>query len=482
MTLSLADALQAGQRWIVWHSDDERACKEELDALSTKLRRKLRLWSIEGTEHPYIEFEQTLDRVLHAPLANDDERELWVWFDYHPPTANTPRLIRKLRSLAQQDHGVSVVFVQYYPASEPRPPERIHIERPEPSVSALLDYIGRKCVDPDLNLGASACDRLFEFRSELARHCAGLEFWQVDQALRWVAAYPTLSAGLSALERFKASALNADHLLERCDSVPSDALGGLEGYKAWLRRQRHAMTPLAADKGIPRPRGALLVGVPGCGKSLAARVTASALGMPLYRLDLGRLFTGVLGGSEARMRQTLSLCERLAPAVVWIDEVEKGLASGSAVSDGGTSQRNLATLMTWLQEHQSEIFLVATANRIEALPPEFTRKGRLDETFFVDLPDAQEREAILRVYGVDAWPCDPSPANTIAQTQGYSGSELRAAVSQARLNALIEGRPPSWEDLSAALSQSPPLATTREQDIGALRAWGKLHARSAKGQ
>jgi SpoVK/Ycf46/Vps4 family AAA+-type ATPase len=235
----------------------------------------------------------------------------------------------------------------------------------------------------------------------------------------------------------------------------------------------------------------LLLGVQGCGKSLAARVSAEILGLPLVRLEPGRLFGGTVGQSEANLRATLALVERLAPVVLWLDEIDKGLAgTDGSQSDAGTTARVVGGLLTWLQERQEPVFVAATANRVDTLPPELLRRGRLDEIFFVDLPDPDQREEILRVHlehvprrrlghvppCADPW---PAFADVIRTAEGYSGAEIEAALVEARLDAFADGRPLAAADLRRAVEASVPLSRTRAESIAALRAWATERARRA---
>jgi SpoVK/Ycf46/Vps4 family AAA+-type ATPase len=264
-------------------------------------------------------------------------------------------------------------------------------------------------------------------------------------------------------------------------------LGGLPGLKAWLRRRALALHPAARAAAIADPRGVLLVGVQGCGKSLAARVCADILGLGLVRLDPGRLFGGTVGESEANLRRLTAAAERLAPVVLWIDELDKGLVgSEGAASDAGTAAR----VLTWLQERARPVFVVATANRVDALPPELLRRGRLDETFFVDLPGPDERAAIAEIHLVTAPQrrlgrapplADPLPdlLATARAADGLSGAEIEGAVTEARLDAFAEGRPLAAADLARGLDATIPLSRSRAPEIAGLRAWAERLARRA---
>lgn len=476
---SIEQALDAGLNWVVWRSDDELASLSELETLATRKALRLKTWSLERDTKAYDLFDQGLDLALER--GPNSPKEIWVWLDYAPPRSLAPTLERKLRRLAQTQRNIQCVFIQYYPPSSPCPPERHELMRQSPSRAQLTEQIAARAIDRDFGLPPDQGDRIYELRTRIAQHCIGLSSWQLDLALRMGAPIQDADACMAAILQYKAQALNQAKLVQACDSKPTKALGGLSAYKAWLEMQKHALTPQAREAGIPSPKGALLVGVPGCGKSLAARVTAHLLELPLYRLDVGSLFTGILGGSEARMRDTLALCERLAPCVLWIDEIEKGFGQSAGHTDGGAAKRSLATLITWLQEKESPVFLIATANRIHALPPELTRKGRLDETFFVDLPDADDRQAVLQVYGVASWtPAPETMAKVLDASEGFSGSELQACVAQARLQAHIAARPVQWSDLLEVIHNEVPLSKARAAEIQALQSWGQINAKPAQ--
>jgi SpoVK/Ycf46/Vps4 family AAA+-type ATPase len=260
-------------------------------------------------------------------------------------------------------------------------------------------------------------------------------------------------------------------------------VGGLERLKEWLRRRGKALAPGAADFGLPHAKGVLLLGAPGCGKSLTAKVVAHAWRMPLLHLDLGRVFSGLLGSSEENIRKALRAAEGVAPAVLWIDEIEKGLAGGASrgEQDGGTAQRVFASLLTWMQEQKHGVFVVATANRIDLLPPELLRRGRFDEIFFVDLPSHAARMDILRIHlrkrGRDPLHFD---LGALAKTcDGFSGAEIEHCVVEALFAAFDEGREIEGADLARAFQETTPLSVTSAEEIARMRAWAKTRARPA---
>jgi len=258
-------------------------------------------------------------------------------------------------------------------------------------------------------------------------------------------------------------------------------VGGLDLLKEWIRKRKKAFSERARKFGLPEPRGVLLLGVPGCGKSLCAKVVAKTWGLPLLRFDVGRVFGRYVGESEENMRRALRTAEVLAPCVLWIDEVEKAFSGVGGTEDAGTAARVFGTFLTWLQEKRAPVFVVATANEIRALPPELLRKGRLDEIFFVDLPSREERREIfaihLRKRGRDPGRFD---LDLLAErSRGFSGAEIEAVVVGALYDAFDEEREVETEDLLRNVEQTVPLSQTMREEIEALRSWARMRARPA---
>ncbi len=260
-----------------------------------------------------------------------------------------------------------------------------------------------------------------------------------------------------------------------------DAVGGLDSLKEWLHRRHRAFGDDARNYGLPTPKGLLLIGVQGCGKSLTAKVIGRHWGLPLLRLDMGRVFDGQRSPEEA-LRSALKTCDALAPCVLWIDEIEKGFASGAG--DDGRSSRVLGSLLTWQQEKTSPVFVVATANEVQSLPPELLRKGRFDEIFFVDLPQLHERRQILRIHlqRRDVHIDDDQLAELAELCEYFSGAELEQVVISAMYAAFAEDRPLSTEDLFFAARDTVPLYRTYEEMIKGLREWAHERARPASRQ
>ncbi|MEM7151206.1 MAG: AAA family ATPase [Myxococcota bacterium] len=490
-SLRIERSLRAGVRGVLLETTEEDRALELLERVAEDLDWPLHTWSVVSgiDETQVLPLSGLLDRLS---AASDDE--LWVLFDA-AAGAQTPSVVRALRQLAQRERGPAIVLVEA-PGSHlgrvRQIPELLPVALPPPGLDELTTHVGW-ALGLVTEHDATAREALSPHAASLARVALGLPRRAVDRLL----AEAVLAHGTDpdALQRYiatnKSAALDRDGMLELAAPVPEQQLGGLPQLKQWLRRRALALQPPARKAGIPAPRGVLLLGVQGCGKSLAARVCAELLGLPLVRLEPGRLFAGTVGESEANLRHTLALVERLAPVVLWIDEIDKGLAgTEGAASDGGTTARVIGGLLTWLQERERPVFVAATANRVDALPPELLRRGRLDEIFFVDLPDAEQREAILRVHLHhvplarlghvppldDPW---DAFASVIRAAEGWSGAEIEAALVEARLDAHAERRALRADDLRRAVEATVPLCRTRSESIAALRSWAADRARPA---
>jgi SpoVK/Ycf46/Vps4 family AAA+-type ATPase len=262
-----------------------------------------------------------------------------------------------------------------------------------------------------------------------------------------------------------------------------NSVGGLKNIKEYLARRRLAYGAAAERYGLPMPKGILLVGPPGTGKSLMAKVAANNLQLGLLHIDIGRLQGSLVGQSEERLRSALSLAEAQAPNVLWLDELEKAFGGvGGPSGDSGVLQRQFGYLLNWMQEHKSPVFLVATANDIRRLPPEFLRKGRFDEIFFVDLPTPAERSeiltVILRKHGQPAKGLVTDAL--IGKLERFTGAEIEAAVTEGMYNAFFDSqRPLAAADIEEAAAHTVPLADQRCDEINELRQWGRVNARPA---
>ena len=285
---------------------------------------------------------------------------------------------------------------------------------------------------------------------------------------------------------FKRQSFGKNGLLEfYTEAVNFSDLGGLDALKAWLDLRKSAFSGDDKAIGIDPPKGILLLGVQGSGKSLAAKCVAGSWNVPLLRLDFGSLYSKYLGDSEHNVRDALKQAEAMAPCVLWIDEIEKGIASdGSGTTDGGVSRRLLATILTWMAERKSKVFLVATANDISQLPPELLRKGRMDEIFFVDLPEQNVRETILRIH-LTKRKLDPaqfSIAKIAVASDGFSGAEIEQALVAAIYVALSEDVPVTTEHVLKEIKLTTPLSVLMGEKIAGLRKWALGRTVSASGK
>ncbi len=481
----LLRAIRAGTRLIVLRTAEEGRAVALLEDVAERGGVCVRTWSLasglDAAGQP-----APLDGVL-ATATGDD---LWVLLE-PSPVLRDPAIARALREAGQRVDGPTWIVVEPPVSAWIPPPEAWCITLPPPSVDVLADSVAElgAALDRHQPGAASALDAHAE---ALARALVGLPLASAERLLAEAVldAGPDGDAAVGFIGRHKAGLVPTDGLLEPAAALAPDALGGHAAYGAWVRQRALALQPEAEAAGIVAPRGALLLGVQGCGKSLAARTTAHTLGLPLFRLDPGRLFGGTVGASEANLRRVLTALDAMAPVVLWIDEIDKGFAGTGARSDAGTSARVLGGLLTWLAERRRPVFVAATANDVAGLPPELLRRGRLDEIFFFDLPDAGAREEILRIHlesgpakrlgaippMADAWPAFAALA---AGADGFSGAEIEAAVTEARLSAFAEGRAVSAGDLRTALGATVPLSVTRAESIQALRKWARGRTRPA---
>ena len=263
--------------------------------------------------------------------------------------------------------------------------------------------------------------------------------------------------------------------------VPPDRganeLGGLDQLKTWVRQRAQLFTPEAIAQGLPKPRGILLMGMSGCGKSLAVKVIATEWKLPLFRMDMAVVFAGVQGSPELVFHRALAAVEAVAPAVLWIDEIEMGVA-GYHEGESGSLTRIFSAFLTWMQEHRESVFVAATANRINLLPAEVIRKGRFDQVFFVELPNEEERKDILSIH-MRRQSLDPGKYDLVllaSATRGWNGAEIEQAVISARITCFSNGKSVEERDLLAAMGQTVPLSTTMAEQLKSIRSWARTRA------
>ncbi|MEL7350911.1 MAG: AAA family ATPase [Cyanobacteria bacterium P01_A01_bin.116] len=344
------------------------------------------------------------------------------------------------------------------------------LEFPLPSVPEIRAEVDRLLGATNSVLSSSDTD-------ELVRSCQGLAMERIRRVLaRGIAAHGTFEpSDIDLILEEKQQTIRQTQILEFYPaSERISDIGGLDSLKDWLLKRGGAFSERARQYGLPHPRGLMLVGIQGTGKSLTAKAIAHHWHLPLLRLDVGRLFGGLVGESESRTRQMIQLAEALAPCILWIDEIDKAFAGFDGRGDSGTTSRVFGTFITWLAEKSSPVFVVATANNIQALPPEMLRRGRFDEIFFVGLPTQDEREAIFNVHLSRLRPHN-LPAYEFKrlayETPDFSGAEIEQSIIEAMHIGFSQNRDFTNDDILEAVSQIIPLARTAQPQIEALQAW-----------
>ena len=422
-----------------------------------------------------------------AAIRDSARRQVWTLRDL-PPWLKDPTVCRALRSLcrtlpqAPRDNARAIIVLS--PSAEVPPELSGHatvVDIPLPDRQEVADLLDASIAALPEELRGAAVNGNRDAAIDAA---VGLSAEEAQSTFaRSLILTKTIDP--AAIAREKRRVISRERVLEWCDPLPTGlaGVGGLELLKGWLTQRRAAFTPAARAFGLRAPKGALLVGVPGCGKSLCAKAIAAAWGMPLLRLDLGALKSKWVGESEGNIRRALAVAETVAPAVLWVDEIEKALGGASqGAADGGVSTDALGAVLTWMQDRAGSVFTIATANDVTKLPPELLRKGRFDEVFFVDLPTAAERTAILRTalreYARDPATIDVQAVATAAPD--FSGAELAALVPDALFAAFADGeRPITTVDLVTAAGNTVPLARTAGDKLTALRQWAQGRARPA---
>lgn len=490
MTIHFELLIRSGYPVISLETADEERAMRLIRLTAESLSRPVAEWSL--TRGLWLAGDPTNPKNQAAPpgkaapaleyLRQSGTKGLFVFHDLgpHARDAHVYRLLRDLQQSGQETK-TTVILVESAPLA------------PEIRRLAVRYELGWPTTEELEQTVKDAYQRVRnESLHEVTSRVTKREMEQLVQTLR----------GLTCkeAERIIASAIYQDYSL-RGDDIPriveakrqllgsagclesiaadfsSEDIGGLDNLKAWLKQRRGGFTQQAKDFGLQPPRGVLMLGVQGCGKSLCAKVVAADWKMPLLRLDPGVLYQKFIGESESRLRDALAQAEAMAPAVLWVDEIEKAFASAAASdsSDGGLSQRMFGTLLTWMQDHRHPIFLVATANDISRLPPELMRKGRFDEIFFIDLPNAESRARILGIHltrrGRD--PAEFDLAALAADTDGFSGAELEELVKSSLYGAFAENQPLGDRHLRAEIAKTKSLAAIMPERIRHLRDWAK---------
>jgi SpoVK/Ycf46/Vps4 family AAA+-type ATPase len=469
-------------------SEEERAEQTIATIAQMKPQRRVFVWTV---THGVVEYGQPRNVTQHNTVSPQPALEwvirqrepgIYIFKDLHPLMA--PDVIRWLRDAVASFRDSNKTIILMSPVLEvpiELEKEIAVLDYPLPDMSELNQVLTQQIEQNRMRRPST------ETREKLLKAALGLTRDEAEKVYRkaQVMAGRLTEAEVEIVLSEKKQLIRRNGILEYIEEDETlDSVGGLEELKHWLRQRSNAFTERAREYGLPQPKGMLILGVPGCGKSLIAKTTARLWGLPLMRLDMGRVYDGsMVGRSEANLRNALKTAESISPAILFIDEIDKAFAGsvGSADSDGGTSSRIFGSFLTWMQEKTSPVFVMATANRVERLPGEFLRKGRFDEIFFVDLPNAEERKEIFKIHlskrrrDIARFDLD----QLVGICDGFSGAEIEQALVAAMYEAFAQDREFTQLDIIAAIKATLPLSKTMSEQVTALRDWARQRARPA---
>ncbi len=471
-------------------SEEERAEQAIFGiAQTSKPPRRVYVWTV---THGIVEYGQprnvTQNNTLSPEAAIDwiirqKEPSIFILKDLHP-FIDGPATTRSLRDAIASFKGMQKNIVLMSPMQQvpiELEKEVVVLDFPLPDMGELNKVLTNHI---DQNRGRRLST---DAREKLLRGALGLTKDEAEKVYRkaQVTKGRLTEDEVDIVLSEKKQLIRRNGILEYMEEDATiDAVGGLEELKKWLKQRSNAFTERAREYGLPQPKGMLILGVPGCGKSLIAKTTSRLWSLPLLRLDMGRVYDGsMVGRSEANLRNALKTAESISPAILFIDELDKSFAgsNGSGDSDGGTSSRIFGSFLTWMQEKKSPVFVMATANRVERLPGEFLRKGRFDEIFFVDLPTPEERQHIFNIHLTkrreDITRFDLE--QLAKMSDGFSGAEIEQAIVAAMYEAFAQDREFTQLDIIAAIKATLPLSRTMQEQVTALRDWARQRARPA---
>lgn len=482
---------------VSWEEERVERC---LRKIAESRNKKLFIWTVTqgivraGAEPPRNKTGNTGDPIVALDAVIDQmEPAIYLFKDFHVFTAGercNMSVIRRLRDVANhvRDTYKSIVIVSPVMQIAPELAKDITVLEfglPDQSdFNLLLDRITEDVKDnPQIQINLDA-----DAREKLLHAARGLTLKEAENVFaKTLVLDAKLDADdVSVVFSEKQQIIKKSGLLEYYEAQEELAhVAGLKHLKDWLMKRTIAFTDRAAKYGLPSPKGVLLLGVQGCGKSLCAKAMSALWKLPLLRFDLGRMFSSLVGSSEENIRRAVQTAESIAPAILWIDEIDKALAgaSSSGGSDGGTAARVFGTLLTWLSEKTAPVFVIATANDISHLPPELLRKGRLDEIFFVDLPQDDERQDIFKIHlrrrGRRSRDFDLVELSRMSD--GFSGAEIEEAIISALFESFSQQVLLSTEILKSTIAETVPLSKTMHEELARLRNWAAGRARPASG-
>lgn len=471
-------------------SEEERAEQAIATIAQNRPQRRVFVWTV---THGLVEYGQPRNVTQHNTVSPEAAIEwvmnrqrdpsIFIFKDLHP-FIEAPATMRWLRDAIASFKGTQKTIILMSPVQQvpiELEKEVVVLDFQLPDMAELNQVLSQQ-LEP-----SRARKITTEAREKLLRAALGLTKDEAEKVYRkaQVTTGRLTEAEVDIVLSEKKQLIRRNGILEYIEEDETiDSVGGLEELKRWLRQRSNAFTERAREYGLPQPKGMLILGVPGCGKSLIAKTTSRLWGLPLLRLDMGRVYDGsMVGRSEANLRNALKTAESISPTILFIDELDKAFAgsTGSSDSDGGTSSRIFGSFLTWMQEKTSPVFVMATANRVERLPGEFLRKGRFDEIFFVDLPTTEERQEIFKIHlskrrrEIERFDLD----QLAKVSDGFSGAEIEQALIAAMYEAFAQDREFTQLDIIAAIKSTLPLSRTMTEQVTALRDWARQRARPA---
>ena len=461
-----------------------------------RTKRELYVWTqtegLMSEEKRVSDTKNALTAIEQVRRSNEEAvyifKDFHIYFGADRNTHPDHQVIRKLRDILPDLKASRKTVVMLSPTLV-LPPDM------EKEISVLnfdlpdMDELDKVLSELELSIPAENIHLDKLERRDLIRSALGMTMQEAENAFcRAIVRQKGLdSSAIKIIHEEKNQIVKKTGVLEFVQTdLKAEDIGGLENLKKWLAKRNGAWQERAREYGIPAPKGVLITGVPGCGKSLTAKAMSSIWKLPLLKLDMGKIFGGIVGSSEENIRKAIRTAEAVAPSILWIDEIEKGFTGTRSGGDSGTSARVFGTFLTWLQEKESPVFVIATSNDIESLPPELLRKGRFDEIFFVDLPTEKEREKIFQVHlkkrlssgsiRHEIVPDEETLKKLGSLTEGFSGAEIEQAVIAGLYEAFFQDRGLRYEDLQKSIRETVPLSVLQKEQIKSLKEWAASRA------
>ena len=499
--LKFANLINAGFPYIFIPTyEEERVTsiitKAADDTELIRAKRKIYIWTQTNgflcDGKPAKDTLQPIPAIDYVGRSNEDAifilKDFHVYFGAERNGRPDHSVIRKLRDILPdlKSSRKTVVFISpqlAIPCDMEKEISVLDFDLPTTEeIEAMLDELCESLPPENIHLTGDE-------KHELVRSALGLTLQEAENAFcRAIVRGRGLDkSAIAVIHEEKNQVVKKTGVLEFVNTdLDINDIGGLENLKNWLLKRNNSWLERAKAYHLPAPKGVLITGVPGCGKSLTAKAMSAIWGLPLLKLDIGKIFGGIVGSSEENMRKAIRTAEAVAPSILWVDEIEKGFAGTRSEGDSGTSARVFGTFLTWMQDKTAPVFVIATSNDISRLPPELLRKGRFDEIFFVDLPTCKEREKIFRLHlqkrlTGSTIPHEIDPDSGVcgelaAMTEGFSGAEIEQAVVAALYEAFFADRGLRREDLVKCVRETVPLSVTQKEQILELRKWAETRA------